>query len=941
MVFPLNPKLKTTIRSWLLDRPPLNESSSHDDSQPQTLPAMDTFTPVNVPLDIDDDADPHQQEQLPQLPQYYHHPELFHQPQQPQRPRFLSSVHAPRVNGTPTGFSFNRRTGSVTAIYTNTNQMAVEWPTNQIPVEIFELIASYLSRAEVKIMRLVCREFESKVSARYFKNVVVPFRSELYGTLSRDEFGARKHPSSTLLSNGMRIFESFGPHILRFALSLELNEEALAHPPLKPSQAAVPSFWGVYRWPHETYNRYSDLEGIEQTADETEGMKQALGCLEQVTNLGLCCDAGLGFLVHPDTVARGMKVQQPVFSTQNWRREQRSGSSGEEGDVLTIRDFNGRQAPRRRNSLGDPQEFKRVILEKMAMDAGFRDSEIDEAVGMILETERTDLTSIDFDERPGNYFRLERRESMAANGETTEVLAWRSFGTVDSDTERADVRRWPLIPSQLTRAQKELLLELEWAHRAMIQSYVIAVIDNASMGSLNCLTTLTIAKIPSSHIHIFYRDDFWDSFSNLANVSLGVIPDWRRITKPAPGCIEEEPVSPLEAVTKTYRLLQSFIGKQPHIESLHFEWICGGEFAPSSFQRNQYVLPAPFLEDAEHMALPAAATLGRQRLLNLPHVKHLSLKNCWIAPHVLTQVVRQMALSSLEKLEFETVSLSGQPTPVPQLPILHQNMMQLPAGLNPNANLIVQNGFLGPAHQAHVINMGLNPHNPPPPEFIVEDQPGQEGADIPTEPADRLRVPDWLTWAGFMEHFSPGINIRQAIEEDEYDIDTLENPRDTWARKLGLVSGYLPRSSRLISDERRYKLKCLSFKSCGYVHIESSHVNTRAILPPGAQGLIPPINNLLLPSRLMMRCKDKMLGQVIPYMRPQEIFNLTTTYELEMGWGTVYDAKIIEDAVSDGLDFPGLGRFSGLVDVDQNGTWTGYSSASDDLTDSSIMSLSD
>lgn len=945
MVFPLNPKLKTTIRSWLLDRPSLDESPSHDDNQPQTFPTMDTsFTPSRIPLNFNNDADPYEQQQQARYGQ------PFPPPQQAEGPHILSPIDVSWSNrlivlgpfdaGFFDIFSLDSRIVFSNAIYTL--QMAVDWPANQIPLEIFELIASYLTRPEVKTMRLVCREFESKVSAQYFKNVVVPFRSELYGTLSLDEIGERKHPSSTLLSNGMRIFESFGPHILRFALSLELQEEALAHPPLKPSQAAIPSFWGVYRWPHETYNRYADLEGIEQTADETEGMKQALGCLEKVNNLGLCCDAGLGYLIHPDTIARGMTKEQPVFSTQNWRREQRSGSAViREGNMLTIRDFNGRQAPRTGNWLGDPQEFKRGILEKMALDAGFKESEIEEAVDMILETERTNLTSIDFDDRSANYLRPERRESVT-NGDPTEVVSWRSFGAVDSEPERADMRRWPLIPAQLTRAQKELLLELEWAHRAMIQSYVLAVIDNAWMGSLNCLTTLTIAKIPSSHIHIFHRDDFWDSLASLANVSLGVIPDWRRITKPAPGCIEEEPVSPLKAVSKTYRLLQSFIGKQPHIESLHFEWICGGEFAPSSFQRNQYILPAPFLEDPEHMALPAAASLGRQRLLSLPHVKHLSLKNCWVAPHVLTHVVRQMALSSLEKLEFETVSLSGQPTPVPQLPILHQNLMQLPPGINPNANLIVQNGFLGPAHQAHVINVGLNPQNPPPPEFIVENQPGQEGADLPTEPADRLRVPDWLTWAGFIEHFSPGLNIRKILEEDVYDFDApLESPQEVWARKLDLVSGYLPRSSRIISDERRYKLKCLSFKSCGYVHVESGHVNTRAILPPGAQGLIPPINNLLLPSRLMMRCKDNMLGQIIPYMRPQEIFNLTTAYDLEMGWANVYHAKVIENAVADGLDFPGLGRFSGLVETDPNGTWTGYSSASDDSTESSIMSSSD
>lgn len=803
---------------------------------------------------------------------------------------------------------------------------AVVWPPEQVPVEIFELITSYLSRAEVKTLRLVCQEFESKVSAKYFKNVVVPFRSELYGTLSRDEFGARKHPSSTLLSNGMRIFESFGPHILRFALSLELNEDALAHPPIKPTQAAVPSFWGIYRWPHEFYNRYADLESIEQTADEMEGMKEALQCLTKVTNLGLCCDAGLGFLVHPDVTARTAKVEQPVFSIQNWRREQRTSTPlNGDNDIITIADFNGLQAPRRRSSSGDQLALKKTILQKMVVDAGFMDHELDEAINMILETEGTDLQSIDFDERPITLFRNEGRRDHHLR-ELELDGGWRVFGAMDAEADRSDLRRWPLVPASLTRAQKELLLELEWAHRAMIQSYVIAMIDNASMGSFNNLTTLTIAKIPSSHVHILYRPALWSSFPNLSNVSLGVIPDWRRITKPAPGCIEDESVSPLEAVSKTYKLLQNYIGKQPQIESLHFEWICGGEFAPSSFQRNQYILPAPFVEDADRMPMHNAANLGEEKLLKLPYIKHLSLKNCWASPHVMLQTIRLMALGSLEKLEFETVSLSGQPTPVPQFPIFHQHMPQFPVGINAGPGLNhpwAVNGILGVAHPPPVGHGALLQEIPD----AVEDHPVMEVDDgQPPETVDHASLPEWLTWAGFLEHFSPGGNFRKMMQAQ--DPDGPEPSRD-WALRVDAVAPYVPRANRLISDEHRYKLKCLSFKSCGYVHVESLQTNTRALLPPTAQGLVPPANLALLPSRLMQRCRDRMLGTIIPYMRPQETHNLTTAYHMEMGWTSVYDSKVIEAAMNDGVDVPGVGRFSGQMEAGDTSNRTSHMSAPD------------
>jgi hypothetical protein len=732
----------------------------------------------------------------------------------------------------------------------------VTWPASEIPVEIFEIITSYLSRAEVKTLRRVCREFESKVSARYFKNVVVPFRSELY-RLSRDEFGARQHPSSALFSNGMRIFESFGPHILRFALSLEIDEDALAWPPIKPTQEAVPSFWGVYRWPHQNYNRYSDLEGIEQTADETEGMKEALRCLTKVTNLGLCCDAGLGFLIHPDSIARNIKIQHPVFATQDWRREQRANRAfNEDDDIVTIADFNGLTAPRRKSADGDTSLLKHTILEKMVLGAGFQKSQVEEAIDLLLTSEGTDFRGLDVEEKSSSLVRIDGIRNLQVplrEGDANDTQ-WRNFGSTEVD-DRSDNRRWPLAPASLTRAQKELLLELEWAHRAMIQSYVIAMIDNASIGCFNNLTTFTIAKIPSSHIHILNRDDFWSSFPSLTTLFLGVIPDWRRISKPAPGCIEDESVAPLDAVAKVFKLLQNHVGKQSSIESVHFEWICGGEFAPSSFQRNQFVVPAPFLEDPDGMVALAGAR-APELLLSLPHVKHLSLKNCWATPHVMLQTIRQMAMSSLEKLEFETVSLSGQPTTTIQIP-LGQQLLNIPAGFNLPHNLnhmVVNNGFIGLPPQHQIAPLANGAANEPIPLPQVPELPP------PSHIPDRLLQPDWLSWTGFIEHFSPGTTIRRILGDDEIDG---QSAQQLWADKLISIAAFLPKAGRLIADEKRYKLKCLSFKTCGYVSVDAAHINTRVLLPVGAQGITVPANHLLLPARIMQRCKDKLLGQIL------------------------------------------------------------------------------
>ncbi|CAM1510242.1 Fc.00g005770.m01.CDS01 [Cosmosporella sp. VM-42] len=787
----------------------------------------------------------------------------------------------------------------------------VTWPEHELPVEIFEIIISYISRAEIKNLRLVCREFESKVTAQYFRNVVVPFKSELYSTLTHDENGVLRS-TTPLFSSGMRIFQSFGRHILRFALSLELDEDTLAYPPIKPGQQAVPSFWGVYRWPHPTYHRYTDLEGLEQTADETEAMKAALKCLSRVTNLGLCCDAGLGFLNGPDNIARCAAIPQPVFSTQNWRRTIQESDNWKQ-PIVTMSDLNGQAKTLKKQSFDNPISFKRSVLKKMVADAGYNESQIDEGVRVILETEGTSLALIDFDER------------SSANGDR-RLPAGAPARLLDFDPP-VDFSNHPLTPASLTRAQKEMLLELEWAHRAMIQSYVMGLIDNASSGAFNNLTTLTIAKIPSSHLHIFYRHELWGSLTNLNNVHLGVIADWRRISKSVPGCIDDTPVSPVEAVDKVFQLLDKYIGISKSIESLHFEWICGGEFAPGTFQRNHYVLPAPFFQQPQLMASPDSPLAREDDLLSLPFIKHLSLKNCWAAPHVFLETIRHMALSSLEKLELESVSLSGPPTTINQAP-LHQ-----PVGGQNFANAAnLLNLFQLAGGQN--LNVGLPPfvqHGQPAPAMAVAQPQGPAGFQVPFPlqaplaplaplapmAPEALEQPDWLTWGGIIEHFSPGIKVRDILKRRlQTTFQDLQDQNAIGIQTLEALGNYLPRTMGLLKDEKRYTLTCLSFKSCGYVAVDSSTINTRGLLPRGAQGLSGngnPHNQDL--SLMMQRCRDGLLGRIAPCIKDAEIHQLLNVFGMELGWENVYGPLKIAAAEADGVERPGRGRFSGLVET--------------------------
>lgn len=725
----------------------------------------------------------------------------------------------------------------------------------QIPVEIFELITSYLSRADVKSLRLVCRDFEASVSAQYFRNVVVPFKAELYAPPGDDA-------PPKLLSDGMRIFHSFGPHILRFALSLEVDEDLLARPPIKTVQRAVPSFWGIYRWPHEDYRRYHDLEGIERTADKTDCMRKALGCLTKVRNLGLCCDAGLGLLLGPDRVARSSAVCHPVFIKRD----------GRHGPVVALND----QSPDQSSSTA----VKRLTLLQMLVDAGYvGDEQVQNALRLMLRTEGTTVETIDLDGRSAPIRKHEQAYDRLLTAPERPLIC-------------------PLIPSDLTMAQKEMLLELEWAHRAMIQSYVIGLIDNAALGCFTNVTTLTIAKIPSSHLHIFCRDDLWDSIPSLKTVFVGVIADWRSVSVAAPGFVQDKAVSPVHAVGKAFRLLNNYIGKQSNIQTVHFEWICGGELAPGFRHRNLHILPPPFFEHPDLMTTFMGLKDHADQLLRLPHVLNLSLKNCWVPPHVLLQTLRQMALSSLEKLELESVSLSGPPTAVRQ-PSIAQLLRHNPVIYNGDGHF----NWGDAVHDGMPGALGLVPPILLPAPDVNDSQ--VFGLAQNAQPVHDERV--LMSWPGIMEHFLPSFKNQQQQAPES------NNGQAPWAH-LEPSFKYLPNNRRLTSDRARYGLKSLSFTSCGYVAVDLSHINSRSLIPPNTS-ILPNINVVNGASLIsqMQRSGDKRLGVIVPYIDPEEVAALESTFGMVMGWEHVYDGRSIEDALADGIEHPGSGRFSGVI----------------------------
>ena len=219
----------------------------------------------------------------------------------------------------------------------------------------------------------------------------------------------------------------------------------------------------------------------------------------------------------------------------------------------------------------------------------------------------------------------------------------------------------PLIPLILTTAQKECLLEMEWAQGAFLASYTLAVIDNKD--NFKSVHTLNIATLSSRHLASLCRHDFWSALPNVRNLEINISPDWRDITKDGADVVATSRIHPSDAAFALGSFVQEYISPMKSIENLRLGWRGGGEHATGVCARNKYVLPAPLLVPVFDGAGMEAKSVGCNSL-HLPHVKQLTLDNCWFYPERLIEFV-QLHEKSLRNLRLASFSLSA-PQVVPE-----------------------------------------------------------------------------------------------------------------------------------------------------------------------------------------------------------------------------------------------------------------------------------
>ncbi|KAI5924633.1 hypothetical protein F4810DRAFT_709216 [Camillea tinctor] len=744
------------------------------------------------------------------------------------------------------------------------------WPPGKLPVEIFVLIARFLgNREDIQAMRGVNHEFNSKLASYYFRHLVVHFGPKLITTLDTGLSLQVNSPSIDItdhLVGSNSIFDNFGHEIKRFALAMELSEADLATPNIDDSHVLEVRPWGIYRWPNQSSQPPSLMKKITESLENSKGMFRILSCLREVQELGLSCEGRLGYLCGPDISLLNPCQPLTVFGNSNTLVNNRS--------LLPTLDFH--------------KSYPYEMLERMMYTANVPSKSVAEKIDQLLGMEGITKEQLACEER--------QRCPLPENRRGSRPLS----SPCDYCKERSRTLR--LQPDLLTDSQKRLLVQHMSAHQALIQSYLLGIIDNAA--SFVKLRKLKIACLPSLHLDLLCRDDIWSKLPQLEEVSLAIVPDWRKLTEFGPYAVGETQVYPTDALPKVYRLLNDHIGKQQHIKRLHFEWLCGGEMAPGRLQRNRYVLPAPFLKNHRRVG-----DARMENLLVLPFITHLSLKNCWFTPHVFFRIIRQMATVSLESLALETVSLTNPPARVDGN--RRSNRATAPAvavGQNPRPP-----NHAGLAHHIPGPNGAFMPL-----QDLIQDQDRQIPPHLntttahfpqseagPSAPEAPLEPPLPLSWAHIIDMLTPGNTIREYIHNQNSHLDDFEGP---------------------LHLRKQLKLRKLKFKSCGYVLIADHRF--LASRPPTMSaheilGIEVAHGGLHHRGCRPMGCvqwfmqmpTDRHLGRIVPYLDDKEERALKKVFGFRIGWHGVYDEQVIRTAADDGTFWnPGSGRFSGSID---------------------------
>ncbi|KAL9098490.1 MAG: hypothetical protein Q9163_005859 [Psora crenata] len=729
------------------------------------------------------------------------------------------------------------------------------WPVGQVPVELFNAITDYLPYESMQAMRLVNREFEMKTSGKYFRSVVVPFRHKIYGMMTGKEVAANvqnirlkgkskascqlfdSEEEEKTLDDGMKLFEARGPCIERFGMAFEVDDAALENAPVKGKFERHTTWWGWYEWPHTSYNRYAFCEGLEKKADEFTCMSKALSFLVGTKELGLSVDSGLGWLVGPDISDRAKlaRAKPQVFGRR--RSQTPLGISQVEEVWHGVANFPDRHP---------------VLSSAAHVQGGFLDLEVN------CSGEQRTVRPKSTDEQ------IFRRPLIADDHGLSTILQYVQHQDTILDSPRtlddSSPNRFataPLKPNKLTVAQREWLLETEWAQRAFLSTFCMALADNSR--TFQQVHTLNISRLSSRYLSALGRKEWWGSLPNLSRLTIYVSADWRNIWKYDTGMVTAPMIPPSKAARQFYAILKNHVADIPNIKTLSIGYVGGGEHQVGIFGRNKSILPAPLIDYSDSTAIFKPV----EGLLTFPHVEELTFSNCWMTPGTLKNFAAPSRLAKLRFLNLRSVSLtSGFPILKEAIDINSDSgTFETPQGPPRRGCPTVGNFF----QQWH---WGIP--DPAPTGWAVKGQ----------------RVE---SWGNVIDAITPGATMDFIRYVFQY--------RDK------------PPAPRITNLHR------ISFESCGYVHLKAFRgFPQHAIDEPGEA--FPPyvLNRVVDLFPYMMDCsRDLLLGRIVPALKPEEVEVFTSAFPMRLGWPREDFEKSLYNA-EDGQLPGGTGRFSGDIE---------------------------
>lgn len=639
------------------------------------------------------------------------------------------------------------------------------------------------------------------------------------------------------------------------------------------------------KWPHPYYNRFEICAQLEKKADEYRCMGMALSNLKEAKDLGLSIDSGLGWLVGPDISDRAQlfKDKSQVFGRQliadskqeernrNWHDMVRTlGFKNSEYAVPknTMIPLGGQRLTA--NALGayelhlwDPCGQGWSIGEDGELHTP---SQLIEFVGKPLRAGRR-ITKM----RPLVFQGVNLAGPANGDLDATSTINILDLSQGHKDTWAKTTK---LKPNDLVAAQKELLLETEWAQRAFLSSYCMALTDNTE--TFQHVRTLTIAKLSSRYLEALQRDDFWMALPQLNALTFHVSPDFRDIQKADTGMVVILDLDPSEAAAKFYILLLKCIAPVPNIKTMDLGYTGGGEQQIGIFGRNRHILPAPFTNYApriingaggQAIGVSGIVKQNPEDILALPYVEHLTLTNCWIAPPTLKDFVTKLRAPRMQTLTLDSVSLTA-----------HSGFVMDPNEPNP----MDQPGFT------------QLPDGTPRLFDAIVGNLHQQRRKVPNP--DYSNGGSWITnggrigsWRNVIDTITPGPTI-----------DLLR-----WVYQH---SDDFPRSRQVGALQR------INFNSCGYVRLTpySYNFDQEAL---GNTVNSPPVclqkRALDLMPVMMSRNHDMLLGQIVPSLSAEELEVFKFAFPMRLGWD---DQEAAEHVLEDGQPKGGSGRFSGHVE---------------------------